>query len=842
MSELPYGTSPDDTFKKTWERGSGPFAWLAAVNNNPIGIRFLITGFAFFVLGGIQALFMRAQLARPESALLSPELYNQLMSVHGSTMLFLFIVPIMQGLATLLAPSMLGTRDLPFPRLSAFSYWIYLFGGVLMYASFLTGAAPNGGWFAYVPLTGLEYSPGVNIDYWVLGLELAEASGIISAFTLIIAILTMRAPGMSLGRIPAFLWAMLVMSGMILFAFTTLIMASLLLELDRKLGTQFYNPERGGDALLWQHLFWFFGHPEVYIQFLPAAGIVSTIIPVFCRRPLASYLAVVLALVSTGVLSFGLWAHHMYTVGLPDITASLFSAASIVIAIPTGVQFFVWLATIWRGKVVWKTPMLFMVGFLVVFLLGGLTGVMVAVSPFDWQVHDSYFVVAHFHYVLIGGAVFPLIGGFYYWLPKITGRMLSEKLGTWNFWLMFVGFNLAFFPMHLLGFLGMPRRIYTYRAGLGWDDYNLVATLGAFAFAAGILLFIANFVWSLRSGAEAGPNPWKADTLEWATSSPVQAFGFRKLPIVHSRYPLWAQKRLDEGDEATERVVETLEQWPTKWQGAIVSDVFTGRIKEVFWLANISYMPVTLAFGLAVFFGALIYDVYWLSLSGLALAVVAFFGWRLSRPTDAAHDPKYDAIFGRYGVEVYLHSSPTVARWAMFLAMTITSVAFGTLLFSYFFLGVNGGEPWPPSGGALPNLTASGVALALVVLSSLVVAWGQRGVRELRRGLLLRTQAVALVAGLAAGALQGWAYASLPFSWTDHAYGSIVYLLIAFQFFMLVTALVMSTTTQYRLVTKASDDEPERVRVTAQNGALGWYVMAVTWGLTFVTLYLSGSL
>lgn len=842
MAELPYGTSePGDTFERTWGSGSGPFAWLHAVNNGPIGRRFLVTGFAFFLLGGIQALFMRVQLAQPGNDLISPELYNQLMSMHGSTMMFLFVVPILEGVATIVAPAMLGTRDLPFPRLTAFAYWAYLFGGVLMYASFLVGAAPDGGWFAYVPLTGPEYSPGVNMDFWLLGLELAEASAIIAAFELIITVLTMRAPGMTLGRLPLFLWAMLVTSAMILFAFMTVLIASVYLELDRKIGTAFFDPELGGSVLLWQHLFWFFGHPEVYIQFLPAAGIVSMIVPAFSRRPLVNYTAVVLALVATGMLSFGLWAHHMFTVGLPDITASFFSALSIVVAIPTGLQFFVWIATIWRGQVVWRTPMLFVMGFLVIFLIGGLTGVMVGVAPFDWQVHDSYFVVAHFHYVLIGGVVFPLIAGFYYWMPKITGKLLGETLGKWNFWLMFIGFNLAFFPMHLSGFLGMPRRVYTYLEGVGLGGYNLTSTVGAFAFATGVLFFVVNFLHSLR-GPNVGPNPWRASSLEWATASPPPQYIFRKLPIVHGREPLWEQKRLDEGDPDTEEVLELLAEWPQTWQGAVVTDVLSGRLKEVFWLPNNSFMPVTLATGLAVSLGALIYDVYWLGGLGLLVALVAYLVWMRSGPKDAEHDEEYERRFRDHGVQVYFHSSPTVARWTLVLSMVIAVVTFGTLLFTYFFLATNADAPWPPQGVVLTGLTPAWVAVGLVVLSGLILLFTRRALADLARGRLLTGLGTGFVLALAAGSLQLWAYLGLDFSWTEHAYGSIFYLLAGFQLFMLLTGMVMASVAQYRLGLNHEPHELERVRVTAGNALITWGVMTAIWLATFFLLYLSPGL
>lgn len=850
MADVLYQNPPlasnADEFEETWAQGqqNGPFDWLRAVNNAPIGKRFLLTGFGFFLVGGVQSLLMRLQLARPESGLISPELYNQLFTMHGSTMLFLFVIPILEGLATTIGPTTIGTRDMPMPRLTAFAYWTYLFGGLLMYSSFFFGYAPNGGWFAYVPLTGLEYSPGPNMDFWLLGLELAEASGIIAALELIIACLAMRTPGMTLAKMPIFMWAMLVASCMILFAFMTVLIASLYLELDRKAGTQFFNVEAGGSALLWQHLFWFFGHPEVYIQFLPAAGIVSTIIPVFARRPLASYGAVVLAFVATGFLSFGLWAHHMFAVGLPDITASFFSAASIVIAIPTGLQFFVWIATIWRGQVVWKTPMLFSIGFMVIFLIGGLSGVMVGMAPFDWQVHDSYFVVAHFHYVMIGGVVFPLIAGFYYWLPKITGRMLNERLGKWNFWLMFIGFNVAFFPMHLTGFLGMPRRVYTYQEGIGWWALNLISTIGAFTFALGILLFLINVYRSNYKGERAGENPWGASSLEWAAPSPPPPWGFRKLPIVQSRYPLWEQKNLTDGDETTKKVVELLAKWPTKWQGAIVSDVFTGQIKEVFWMPNTSFAPFFMALGLAIAFGVLIFDLYWAAAIGLAVALIAYVVWRWPEFDEATGNPEMEAKFRELGVRVFKHSSPTIALYTLLLMLAVAGVTLGTLLYTYFFLGVNARVSWPPVQTALSGTTLAWLALASLVLSNLPAAWAARKnrVANLPRSNVMAGLTLAFVMAVAAGVLQLVAYGGLNFSWHDHAYGSIFYLLAGFQITMLFTALVMSSFALFRLGLNSEGDEVEWVRATARNAALTWYTTTVMWLLVFFTLYLSPGL
>jgi cytochrome c oxidase subunit I+III len=523
----------------TWHRPPGIIGWLATVDHKEIGRRYMITALAFLVLGGIMALLMRLQLARPDSALISAERYNQIFTMHGSTMMFLFAVPVMEGVAVYIIPLMLGTRSTAFPRLNAFSYYMYLGGGLMLWIAFVLNIAPDVGWFAYTPLSGPQFSPGKRADVWAQMITFTEVSALAAAVVLVCTILKTRAPGMTLARMPLFAWAMLVQAVMIIFAMPAVALCSSMLISDRTLGTNFYNAADHGDALLWQHLFWFFGHPEVYIIFLPATGFISEITATFCRRPVFGHAVVVLALISTGILAFGLWVHHMFATGLPRVGYSFYTAASISVSVPTGLQIFCWLATMWDGRPRFTVPMLYVVGFIVTFVIGGLTGVMVAAVPLDLQLHDTYFVVAHFHYVLIGGAVFPLLGAFTYWFPKITGRMMSETLGKISFSLVFVGFHLTFFPMHWAGMLGMPRRVYTYPAGLGLEVPNLLSTVGAFVLAFAIVLFVVNGVISLYRGAIAGPNPWGAATLEWATSSPPPVYNFAHIPVVESDTPLW---------------------------------------------------------------------------------------------------------------------------------------------------------------------------------------------------------------------------------------------------------------------------------------------------------------
>jgi cytochrome c oxidase subunit I+III len=484
---------------------------------------------------------MRLQLSLPENDLIGPDLYNQLFSVHGTAMMFLFAVPVMQAAAIYLVPLMVGAREIAFPRLAAFSYWLFLFGGLLFFGALLLNMGAEAGWFAYVPLSGPEYSPGKRTDIYAQTITFTEISAIAAACCVITTVFKLRAPGMSLNRIPLFVWASLVTAFMILFAMPSVMMASSFLILDRLVGTQFFNPAEGGDPLLWQHLFWFFGHPEVYIIFIPALGMVSHIVEAFARRPVFGYVPMVLSLAATAFLGFGLWVHHMFAANVPQLGASFFTAASMMIAIPSGIQIFCWIATLWDGRLVIRTPLLFVFGFIFTFVIGGMTGVMLASVPLDLQVHDTYFVVAHFHYVLIGGAVLPLFGGLYYWIPKVTGRMLDERLGRVNFWLMAIGVNLAFFPMHLLGLQGMTRRVYTYPPGLGWEWLNQLATLGGALVALSVLVFIYNLARSLAAGRLAGPDPWGSPGLEWVTSSPPPEFNFALPPVVTGRSPLWEQ-------------------------------------------------------------------------------------------------------------------------------------------------------------------------------------------------------------------------------------------------------------------------------------------------------------
>ena len=523
----------------TWREGSGLYGWLTSTNHKSIAKRYVITALIFFILGGIEAAMMRAQLSRPENRFIGPDLYNQIFTMHGSTMMFLFAVPVMEAVGLYLVPLMIGARNVAFPRLNALGYWMYLGGGLLLYAAFFMNTGPDAGWFAYVPLSGPAYSPGKRIDIWAQMITFTEIAALIGAVEIVTTVLKLRAPGMSLNRIPLFVWAQLITSFMIIFALPAIVVSSTMLATDRLIDTHFFNPAEGGDALLWQHLFWFFGHPEVYIIFIPALGMVSAVVEAFTQRRIFGYPAMILSMVSTAFLGFGLWVHHMFATPLPQLGQSFFTAASAAIAIPSAVQIFCWIATIWSGRPRFTTSFLFVVGFFFLFIIGGLSGVMVASVPYDLQVHDTFFIVAHLHYVLLGGAVFPLWAGFYLWFPKLTGRMLSERAGKWNFWLFFIGMNVTFFPMHILGLMGMPRRIYTYLPEMGWGSLNLLASIGALFIATSAVVFIGNVVSSLRRGVPAGDNPWNAPTLEWATTSPPPSYNHLFIPVVEGRDPLW---------------------------------------------------------------------------------------------------------------------------------------------------------------------------------------------------------------------------------------------------------------------------------------------------------------
>lgn len=751
--------TPRHMLREAWETGPGVVGWLSAVNHKAIGVRFIVTAFAFLLAGGVLALLIRAQLLVPDNRLLDPETFNEVFTMHGTTMMFLFAIPVLEGVAMYFMPLLLGSRDLPFPRLNAFGYWAYLFGGVFVYVGFLTGDAPGAGWFASAPLSGPVYAPGSGMDYWLLGVTFVEVAGVVGAIELIVAFLRRRAPGMVLRRIPVFAWAVFVTAWMMLLAFPSIIAGSTLLELDRAFGTRFFDAVGGGDPVLWQHLFWYFGHPEVYIILLPALGIVSMVVPVFSRRPLAGYGLVVAALVAIGIVSFGLWVHHMFTMGLPVMALSVFAAASFLIAVPSGLQVFAWLTTMFRGRPRFGTPMLFIVGFVVTFVLGGVTGVMVAAVPFDLQVHDSYFVVAHFHYVLIGGMVFPLFAGLYYWFPKVTGRLLGEGLGRASFWCMFGGFHIAFMPQHVLGLQGMPRRVATYSETEGWGVWNLVSSLGAVVLATGVLLTVLN-VLRWRRGRPAGDDPWRGESLEWTTTSPPPPWNFREMPVVGDD---------DDGRRAREEarpLVRMLAEPAGPHREVLDTAPSDGRPLAVVRLPGPSLWPLAAAGAMVLaLIGALEKDPV-VGAFGAVATVAAFLGWGLTTVRERRDGTPSGDV-------------PVRTSGAGLMGLALGGVAMvkilAALIFAYVLLAR--GQAWPPEGVDAPDL---GLPLAVTAATGCAAGvgwWSLRGVRsgDVRRLLVALPVAALLLA--AAGALLVAALDGVGASPTQSAYGSVVWVL-----------------------------------------------------------------
>ncbi len=760
-------------FERIW---GNPRGWraLSVVNHSILGLRFMATALVFFLIGGVLAMLMRAQLALPDQHLLGHEFYHQAFTMHGTVMMFLFAVPMLEGLAVYLIPKMIGARDLVFPRLSAFGYWCYLFGGLILISSLFLGIAPNSGWFMYTPLSSAVHTPGPNSDFWLLGITFIEISAVSTAVELVVSILRTRTAGMSLDRMPLFAWYILVMALMIVVGFPPLILGSILLELERAAGLPFFDVARGGDPLLWQHLFWLFGHPEVYIIFLPAAGIVSTLIPVFAQRPIVGYRWVVLSVISTGFLSFGLWVHHMFTVGIPHLAQAFFSAASMLVAIPTAIQIFVWLATLWTGKPVFRLPMLWLVGFLVVFVAGGLTGVMLALVPFNWQVHDTHFVVAHMHYVLVGGMFFPLLAGLYYWLPHVSGHMPSEALGRWGFWLTFIGFNLTFLVMHWTGLLGMPRRVYTYEAGLGWDLPNLVSSVGGFVMAIGIATVLLDLALHFRFGPIAPHNPWQADTLEWATGTPPRSYNFASQPSFATRHPLWEHPGLADSIAEGKHGLSTSDHGRRETLG---TDPLTGQVREIFHLPGNSWLPLVIALGLAVVCIALLVRGYTVALIATlaSLAVLLHWAW-----VNGLHPAALTELRIQPGdPPLHPHTFDGPGLGGMVVTLIANASLFLALIFGWFYL-------WTVAPGwqAPTSSQLSGSALLLAGgLLTVATLWLRHIVSELRRGRAVRLELpLWSIAGLGLAHVGGLVYIFItaPLAPTRTAHDAVIAVFLAY--------------------------------------------------------------
>ena len=776
---------------RIWAAPKG-WARLTVVNNNYIGIFYVGAAFLFFLLAGVLALVMRVQLSLPLMGVLPQETYNQFFTMHGTIMMFLFAVPMVEAIGVLLLPQMLAARDLPFPRLSAYAFWAYLVGGLLFFTSLFFGLAPDGGWFMYPPLTSIAFSPGINADFWLLGIGFIEISAIAGAVEIIVGVLRTRAPGMTLDRMPMFAWAMLVFAVMIVVAFPSVILATLLLELERAFNWPFFDPTRGGDPLLWQHLFWFFGHPEVYIIFLPAAGLMSMMVAAVARTPLVGYRLNVVALVATGFISFGVWAHHMFATGMPRLSTGYFSAASMAVSLPAGIQVFCWIATLAAGRIKWSTPALFVVGSVIVFTMGGLTGVMLGMVPFDWQVHDTYFVVAHLHYVLIGGMVFPMFAAFYYWNGMTSRNPLSERLGKWVFWLMFTGLHVTFLPMHLTGMMGMPRRVYTYLPGRGLDLLNLISTVGAFMIAAGVLVFLVDLARKFRFTTEddAG-NVYGGGTLEWL---PTALYSTRSIPVVKSREPLWDDPDICD-DVAEGRYF--LPGSATGLRETIITSPLNAEPQYLQLMPGPSPYPMAGAVFTAFFFLSLTIQAYaFAAFSGVvAFGCILRWLWETDRPIAQ----RTADIGAGIVVPIAITGPSSHGWWALNVLLVVMGMIVAMGLFSYLYLYGIHPEVWIAPPGLVQT---AGIALLLALalgsawLSRRVLAGKQEGEFPGQGPWLLAVLGAALLCAALGWDWRGWRAVGLEGAASGQ--GAIVFALLALQGFSAAVASVMALYLGYR--------------------------------------------
>ena len=767
-----------------WGAPKGWRGTAVSVNHSDIGKRFVIAAFVFFAIGGVLAMMIRAQLATPGSAFVGPDIYNQLFTMHGSIMMFLFAIPMFEGLALYMLPKMLGSRDMAFPRLSAYGWWCYLFGGTILIASMAFGVAPDGGWFMYTPLSSKAFTPGINADVWLLGITFVEISAISAAIEITVSVLKLRAPGMRLDRMPLFAWYLLITALMMVVAFPPLILGSILLEVERAFDWPFFDPARGGSPLLWQHLFWLFGHPEVYIIFLPAAGVISTVLPVLARTRILGYGWIVAALLALAFLSFGLWVHHMFTTGIPHMALGFFSAASALVALPTAVQVFAWIGTLWNGRPELKLPMLYLLGFFVIFVIGGMTGVMLAMVPFDLQAHDTHFVVAHLHYVLIGGFIFPMLAGAYYWLPHFTGRTRDDLLGKAAFWLIFVGFNVTFFMMHLTGLLGMRRRVHTYPEEAGWTLLNLVSSVGSFVMAFGFALFAIDVALHLYYARRRRRNPWTAGTLEWAMPIPTPSYNIASLPTVTDREPLADAPTLA---TSLARGEGYLGEPRHGWRETMAVETTTGAIDHVVVLPGNTGLPIVTAAVTGCFFLCLLAGQYWLSL--LPLVCVVALGLRWAWVLDWRRDIGPLPIGRGETAPIHREAGGAPGWWGSAFLLVADGTALASLLFGYAFLWVIAPN-WPPPERIDGGLVAGLVAVVAAMAGSL---FARRSLADSIDGALASAARAAL-AGVAAQlivivALVTLGVTALPAP-QEHAYAACSWALLAYSLLHTLIALL----------------------------------------------------
>lgn len=764
--------------ERTWTPGKG-FARLGAVNHTVVGKRFMVTALLFFAIGGFLGMLIRTQLATAENAFMDNAQYAQIFTMHGTIMMFLFAIPFFEGLAIYLLPKMLGARDLAFPRLSAYGYWCYLFGGSLLILALLLGIAPSSGWFMYTPLSSAQFSPQINSDFWLLGITFVEISAISAAVEFIVSILRVRAPGMSLACMPIFAWYMLVVAGMMIVGFPPMILGSILLELERAFDLPFFDPTRGGDPLLWQHLFWLFGHPEVYIIFLPAAGALSTIIPVLARTRLTGYNIIIASIILMAFLSFGLWVHHMFTVGIPHVALSFFSAASALVAIPTAIQIFTWLGTLASGKPQNNIPMHYVFGFFFIFILGGLTGVMLAMVPFNQQAHDTHFVVAHLHYVLVGGFLFPMLAGVYYWAPHVSGRFPVQHLSKAAFWMTFLGFNLTFFIMHLTGLLGMPRRISTYPSESPWEWLNLISSIGSFVMSAGIMLIALDLLLLFRFGRHFRRNPWSAGTLEWAMPTPPPSYNFASIPWIDQRAD---QLPIDELSNRLARGEGYLAHIRNGQMETIGVDAITGEPNQVIVLPQNTYLPLISAISTGAFFLCFLLKLYWLAPIFLITTTASFFFW--AKNPDAKRDRGPVPVGHDLSIPLHYEHEDAPSVFAVRIALVANSTLYACLLFGGLFLWVsNTAEHFDwQSQLSFDNLLFLTISM-LALLAAISATLGRQG------HIALQAAATVLLIAAVTIGLKG---AFSDFEKVQHVFQSIAFVLKAYLTFHLFIALALS--------------------------------------------------
>ncbi len=797
--------APDAVTKVARREGIG--AWLTTTDHKRIGLLYIGTALVFFLIAVIFAMLMRTQLIRPNMGLLSPETYNQIFSMHGTTMVFLFGMPILIGLANYLVPLQIGARDMAFPRANALSYWLLLFGGLVLYSSFLFGGALDTGWFSYAPLTLKAYSPHDGVTFWIVALVLLGGSSILGSINFIITCLRFRAEGMTFWQMPIFSIATYINSYLILFAIPSLSAALALLYFDRQFGTSFFDPTGGGDPIIWQHLFWFFGHPEVYILILPAFGIMSEVVPVFSRKPLFGRSSMIVMLGVIGLLGFMVWAHHMFATGLPTFFNTIMAGTSMLIAIPTGVKIFNWLATMWGGALRFKTSLLYACGLIALFTVGGITGVTLAVVPWDWQVTDTYYVVAHFHNVLLAGTVFAAFAGIYYWFPKMTGRFLDDRIGRAQFWLTAIGFSLTFFPLYALGILGMPRRVYTYAPDLGWNGLNMVSSIGGYILALGLLLLFYNIIKSLRSGEPAGDNPWRAWTLEWATTSPPPHGNFSRLPAIHSERPLWDVEHPAEGEGPV--AFRDLPLEPEQ------------RTITPFWVA----------FGILIL-GVGLLGVPLVFIVGVALILITLAVWMNGRWT-----------------ELEPTETPDVAhRFSFIGAGTLAfigseSVFFASLIAAVIHLRIHNSVF---GGGSGVEITLPLINTVILFTSGVTAHYSQTAYRARRRGRFFFLLVLTVVLGAVFLGGQAWEYTHAGFGFTDSIVASSFYVLTGFHGFHVACGIAALLYLLFRARRELRLQPGERRPPEPTPGTSGlvdagtyyWHFVDAVWVFVFIVVYL----